>query len=36
MGREMTKLGGGKSLDLLLESAIAIAATQPLLLKEKN
>jgi len=31
----MMKLGGGKSLDFLPESAIAIAAAQPLLLKEK-
>jgi len=31
-GREVTKLGGGKSLDLFLESV----AAQPLLFKEKN
>jgi hypothetical protein len=32
----MTKLGGGGSLDLLLEPAATIAAVQPILLKEKN
>jgi hypothetical protein len=32
----VTQLKGGKSLDLLPESAATIAATQPLLFKKKN